>query len=97
MRNICFPSQTRVFVFYPDRFYDTWVFLNNENAWLTASVREIERNREIFICLPLLQALKCFPQIYVRGSGINITVLIPILPGRLWKETPSKKGIYFGL
>lgn len=44
MRNICFPSQTRVFVFYPDRFYDTWVFLNNENAWLTASVREIERN-----------------------------------------------------
>ena len=69
MRNICFPSQTRVFVFYPDRFYDIWVFLNNENAWLTASVREIERNREIFICLPPLQALSVSPRFMLEAVG----------------------------
>ena len=42
----------RVFVFYTDRFYDIWVFLNNENAWLTPRVREIERNRDFYMFVP---------------------------------------------
>ena len=65
---LSFPNY-RVFVFYTDRFYDIWVFLNNENAWLTPRVREIERNREIFICLPPLQALSVSPRFMLEAVG----------------------------